>query len=166
MAVVKMALAAFRSGKRSIPFTAFCITVSSVLISFIFYLSVQIYKYGIFDSQGIDFLIYQTIFLVFFISSAVIIAGTAVFSFIISFAAVVISSLISAAKLSRMTVISVLKYQKKINIALRESLVSRFLSKLFGYKCKLSGQLYTNERGKNLTLLFGTVFAHKISYQR
>ena len=77
MAVVKMALAAFRAGKRSIPFTAFCITVSSVLISFILYLSVQIYKYGIFDSQGIDFLIYQTIFLLFFISSAVIIAGCA-----------------------------------------------------------------------------------------
>ena len=242
MAVVKMALAAFRFGKRSIPFTAFCITVSSVLISFIFYLSVQIYKYGIFDSQGIDFLIYQTIFLVFFISSAVIIAGcamiysalsvcynrkihllgvfsscgadrrqktavlcceaaiyalistplgtlcgtyaahvflgtvfsmskgytynfsagAAVFSLIVSFAAVVISSLIPAAKLSRMTVMSVLKYQTKINIALRESLVSRFISKLFGYKGKLSGQLYTNEKGKNLTLLFGTVFAHSL----
>ena len=38
MAVVKMALAAFRAGKRSIPFTAFCITVSSVLISFNFLL--------------------------------------------------------------------------------------------------------------------------------
>ena len=242
MAVLKMSLAAFRAGKRSIPFTAFCITLSSVLISYIFYLSVQIYKFGIFDAQGIDILIYQTVFFVFFVSSAVIFAGcamicsalsvcynriirtlgvfsscgadgrqktavlcceaaiyalistplgavcgtyaahvfsetvfplskgytydfsvgAAVFSLIVSFAAVVISSLVPAAKLSRMTVVSALKYQTKINIALHESLVSRLLSKLFGYKGKLAGQIYTNEKGKNRTLLFGTVFAESL----
>ena len=242
MAVMKMALAAFRGGKRSIPFTAFCITLSSVLISFIFYLSVQIYKYGIFDAKGDEVLLYQTIILVFFILFAVIFAGcamicsalsvcynriirllgvfsscgadrkqktavlcleaaiyalistplgtvcgtyaahvfskavfplsrgytygfsagAAVFSFIVSFAAVVLSSLVPAAKLSRISVLSALKYQTKINVALHESLVSRFLSKLFGYKARLAGQIYTNEKGKNRTLLLGTVFAQSL----
>ncbi|MBR6921727.1 MAG: ABC transporter permease, partial [Clostridia bacterium] len=243
MALIKMALAAFRGGKRSIPLTAVCITAASTLISFIFYLSVQLYKFGLFDSNGIDLLIIQTFFITFFIASAVIFAGcavicsalsvcynriirllgvfsscgadgkqitavlcleaaiyalisapagtvcgtyaahvmskfifpasngnyiyafsggTAVFSFAVAFAAVVISSFVPAVKLSRISVLSALKYQTKINVSLRQSLVSRVLSKLFGYKGKLAGQLYTNEKGKNRTLIFGAVFAESL----
>lgn len=242
MVFIKMAIAAFRGGKRSIPFTAFCITLSSSLISFIFYLSVQIYKYSIFDAKGDEVLLYQTIFFVFFISSAVIFAGCAmicsalsvcynriihllgvlsscgadggqktavlcleaaiyalistplgtvcgayaahvfskavfplskgytynfsvgavVFSFTAGFAAVVLSSLVPASRMSNMSVLSAMKYQTKINVSLRQSLASRFLSKLFGYKGKLAGQLYTNEKSKNRTLLFGTVFSESL----
>lgn len=243
MALIKMAFAAFRTGKRSIPLTAVCITAASTLISFIVYLSVDYYKYGIFTSAGIDVYIIQTLFLTLFIGSAVIFAGcamicsalsvcykrmirvlgvfsscgadnghktavlcfeaaiyalistplgtacgtytahtmvkfvyrfahggytyvfspdAAVFSFSVSFAAVVLSSLVPAVRLSRISILSALKYQTKINISLRESLVSRVLSKLFGYKGKLSGQLYTNEKSKNRTLVFGVVFVEAL----
>ena len=84
---------------------------------------------------------------------------TAFISFFVAVAAVVISSLIPAAKLSRMNVISALKYQAKINVSLRESLASRILSRFFGYKGRLAGQLYTNEKSKNRTLTFGAVFS-------
>ncbi len=87
---------------------------------------------------------------------------TAFVSFFVAVAAVVISSLIPAAKFSRMNVITALKYQIKINVSLRESLASRVLSRLFGYKGKLAGQLYTNEKSKNRTIIFGAVFSESL----
>ena len=240
MAILKMSFAAFRAGKRSIPSVAMCVAAATSLISFIFCVAMQFYKFGIFDANGNQTNIIQTYVFTFLLSSSVIAAGcaiictalsvcynrsihllgvfsscgadggqktavlcfeaaiyaiisapvgtvfgayasdmfckfvfpaldrryvyvfsytTAVISFFVAVAAVVISSLIPAAKLSRENVISALKYQTKINISLRESLASRVLSRFFGYKGKLAGQLYTNEKSKNRTLIFGAVFS-------
>ncbi|MBQ7699072.1 MAG: hypothetical protein IJT49_01870 [Clostridia bacterium] len=240
MAILKMSFAAFRAGKRSIPSVALCVAAATALISFIFCVAVEFYKFGVFDANGDKTELIQTFTFTFLLSSAVIAAGcaiicaalsvcynrnihllgvfsscgadggqktavlcfeaaiyaflsaplgtvfgafssdkfckfvfpalnkgyvyafsytTAVVSFFVAVAAVVISSLIPAAKFSRENVIPALKDGTKINISLRKSLASRVLPRLFGYKGKLSGQLYTNEKSKNNTLIFGAVFS-------
>lgn len=102
------------------------------------------------DSAGIDI-------------GGITVSVSAVFCSLLSgLAAVIVSSFLPIIKMRKITILETIKTNNKINISLKESVLSKLMGKIFGKIGVLAGQNYDNNKGRyraiSLALSGGTIF--------